>query len=92
MGGIVDQELYRGAAPPDVFAQAPDQVQVWHALAQGRLNRGKLPEARAALDAALALSPDTPDLIVLDANLMVKEGRPRAEAEARFAEGKAKAE
>lgn len=84
------EDVERVGAP--LAAQAPDQVQVWHALAQGRLNRGKLPEARAALDAALALSPDTPDLIVLDANLMVKEGRPRAEAEARFAEGKAKAE
>jgi len=83
------EEVERHGAP--LAVKAPGQVMVWHALAQGRLNRGALPEARVALDAALALEADDVDLIVLDANLMVKEGRPRAEAEARFAEGKARA-
>ncbi|MEN9786956.1 MAG: hypothetical protein RLZZ299_2220 [Pseudomonadota bacterium] len=44
-------------------------------LAQARFNAKDYAGARTALDAALALAPDDPDVLLLHANLLAKEGR-----------------
>ncbi len=66
-----------------LVALNPGDAAVWHARAQAWFNAGDLGAAREALDAGRALHPDSPDLWMLDANLLVKEGHPDA-AQASF--------
>lgn len=44
-------------------------------LAQVQFNLDDYKAARQTLDGALALAPDDPDIVLLDANLLVKEGK-----------------
>lgn len=56
--------------------------------AQALFNLRRYPEARQALDVGLAIDPDRPGLLLLDANLLKAEGHDQA-ALARFGEAKA---
>lgn len=67
---------------------APGDPVLWHGLAQARFNLQDYQGARTTLDAALALHPADPMLMVLDANLLMKEGH-EERAQARFAEAQA---
>jgi tetratricopeptide (TPR) repeat protein len=57
-------------------------------LAQCLFNLGDFAGARRTLDTALSLDPGDPDTVLLDANLLAKEGKKEAGA-ARFEEAKA---
>ena len=52
----------------------PDDPQALRALAQCLFNLQEYDAARGALDAALLLAPDDPDVLLLHANLLSKEG------------------
>ncbi len=73
---------------PALARYAPDDEWLAHARCQGLFNLGRFAEARSCLDPALARFPADPHLVILDANLMMKEGIPRPRAEARFTEGR----
>lgn len=76
-----DEVIADGAA----YVSAPDAKRVTlHGVAQAYFNKERYAEAREMLDRALAMDPKNPELMTLDANLMLKEGKPRSEAEARF--------
>lgn len=76
-----DEVIADGAA----LAESEDaKLVTLHGVSQAYFNKERYAESRALLDRALARDGDNPELMTLDANLMVKEGRPRAEAEARF--------
>lgn len=62
----------------------PLMADLVHAEAQALFNLGRYLEAREALDRGLAIDPDRAVLLLLDANLLWKEGHPD-EAKARFA-------
>lgn len=63
----------------------PSVYDAWLAKAQALFNLEDFSEARAAWTRAAALRPGRSELLLLDANLLAKEGR-RSDAEARFAE------
>lgn len=63
----------------------PDEAQAWWVLGLARFNRGDVVGARTAVDRGLGLDPDDPDLLLMDANLLAKEGDP-AGAQRRFRE------
>jgi arylsulfatase A-like enzyme/Flp pilus assembly protein TadD len=71
-----------------VLAVAPRDPVMWHAKVLGLFNLERYPEAREALTAGLAVDPGHPDLILMDANLLAKEGR-EEEGKRRFDEAKA---
>ena len=60
----------------------------WHARAQAMFNLGLYKQARVALSAGLEKDPDLSILLLLEANLLSKEGR-KEEAKTRFEEAKA---
>jgi choline-sulfatase len=66
----------------------PSDPAFWDAWAQGLFNLGKYTESRDVLDRALAVHPHSPQLLLLDANLLKKEGHDER-ALARFDEAKA---
>jgi tetratricopeptide (TPR) repeat protein len=81
-----DEVIADGAA----YTSAPDVKRVTlHGVAQAYFNNERYAEARKLLDRALVMDPKNPELMTLDANLMVKEGKPREAAEARFKEAQA---
>ena len=67
--------------------QAPTDAAPYFTLAQAQFNLGKTQEARVALDRALELAPGDSKTLLLDANLLAKEGHTEA-ARARFEEAK----
>jgi choline-sulfatase len=66
----------------------PGDPAFWDAWAQGHFNLGRFAESRDVLDRGLALHPQSPQLLLLDANLLKKEGHDDR-AVARFDEAKA---
>jgi tetratricopeptide (TPR) repeat protein len=66
----------------------PNDPKLLHLRAQSLFNLGRLEESRASLDRGLAAAPDYPELLLLDANLLSKEGH-KDKALARFEEAKA---
>lgn len=58
---------------------------VWLDHAQALFNLKRYEEARTALDRALVLGPEVPEIVLLDANLLAKEGK-REQGLARFEE------
>ena len=54
----------------------PKDPETWHLLVLALFNQGRFGEARDALDAGLAVDAMNPDLLLMDANLLVKEGKP----------------
>lgn len=53
----------------------PEKPLYWHAWAQARFNLKDFAGARAALDPGLALHPESSLLVLVDANLLAKEGQ-----------------
>ncbi len=66
----------------------PDRPDVQLALAQCHFNLGDYVTTRKAIDALLARWPEDPDIILLNANLLSKEGK-RAEGEVQWQKAKA---
>jgi tetratricopeptide (TPR) repeat protein len=60
---------------------------LWHAKAQAQFNLEDFGASRQTLDVAMERYPDASLLILLDANLLAKEGE-QERAEARFEEAK----
>jgi arylsulfatase A-like enzyme/Flp pilus assembly protein TadD len=54
---------------------APNDPVALRALAQCLFNLADYPAARVSLDAALAIAPEDPDVLLLHANLLAKEGK-----------------
>lgn len=54
----------------------PIVAEIWQIRAQALFNLQRYEEARRALDKGLALQPDGPALLVLQANLLKQEGKP----------------
>lgn len=65
------------------LAAAPGDAALLHGLVLGLFNLGRFEEAREVLDEALDTHPRSPDLVLMDANLLDKEGHPER-ARARF--------
>ena len=65
----------------------PENLQLLHAKAQALFNLGEFPTCRIELDLALLKHPDSASLILLDANLLSKEGKDDEGAK-RFEEAK----
>lgn len=61
----------------------PADGSLWHRLTLARFNQERFVTAREACDSGLAIDPSNPQLMLMDANLMVKEGR-GAEGALRF--------
>jgi predicted Zn-dependent protease len=76
------------ALAKDLAERMPTEPRLWHAWAQSAFNLGELAEARGALDQALERFPKNPELVLLDANLLAKEGK-RDEGRRRFDEARA---
>jgi predicted Zn-dependent protease len=70
------------------LAWNPESDLLWHTKAQALFNLGELQEARWALDQGLEVAPESSMLLLLDANLLAKEGK-REEGEKRFREAQA---
>ena len=60
----------------------------WHARTQAMFNLGLYKQSRQSLNNGLSQFPDSSNLLLLDANLLAKEGKPE-EAKRRFEEAKA---
>lgn len=60
-----------------------DDSELWYLLVMGRFNLGDYARARVAVDKGLAVDPGQADLLLMDANLLAKEGKMDA-AKARF--------
>ena len=59
----------------------------WHDHAQALFNLRRYEAARTSLDEGLRRGPEVPALVLLDANLLAKEGQ-RERGQARFDEAK----
>jgi tetratricopeptide (TPR) repeat protein len=66
----------QGDAARKAVAGLPKDPDVWHLLVLALFNQGRFAEAREALDAGLQVDAMSPDLLLMDANLLVKEGKP----------------
>lgn len=71
-----------------LIALRGESAYLWVVKAQAEFNQEKFTEARASLTRSLALRPDWSQALLLDANLLAKEGNMDA-ARARFEEAKA---
>jgi predicted Zn-dependent protease len=60
----------------------------WHARAQAMFNLGLYKQARVTLNTGLKVAPNSSSLLLLDANLLAKEGKPD-QAKSRFEAAKA---
>jgi choline-sulfatase len=67
--------------------QAPEDPMAWHDHAQALFNLRRYEPARKALDEGLQRGPAVPALVLLDANLLAKEGQ-RERGRERFEEAK----
>jgi arylsulfatase A-like enzyme/tetratricopeptide (TPR) repeat protein len=70
------------------LAYNPESGLLWHTKAQALFNLGQYQEARWALDQGLEVAPESSMMLLLDANLLAKEGK-REEGERRFAQAQA---
>ncbi|HMV66704.1 MAG TPA: tetratricopeptide repeat protein, partial [Myxococcota bacterium] len=67
------------------LAVKQDDAEMWHLRVLALFNLERYAEAREAVDRALKLDPENPDLMLMDANLLAKEGK-MDEGRARFAQ------
>jgi choline-sulfatase len=70
------------------LAYLPDDPMMWHAEAQALFNLQNYADSRAVLDKALEKHPDDAALMLLDANLLAKEGD-KERAQKRFEQAQA---
>jgi arylsulfatase A-like enzyme/Flp pilus assembly protein TadD len=71
-----------------MLAGKPDDAEMWHLSVLALFNLERYADARAALEKGLKVDPGYPELLLMDANLLAKEGR-MEEGKKRFAEAQA---
>ncbi len=59
----------------NVLAERPEAADAWNAKVIALFDTGQLAEAHKTVDDALAIHPDDPDLLLMLANILKKEGK-----------------